>query len=227
MRLQEKNLVMDLKSIPLFPIPISVCNFGKNNHDLNLILVDDALREKDRDSVGEDHSNLGGWHSKTDLETKYESYKQLSSILTQCGNFYCKQHGYKEGLICKDLWVNINQSGDLNFMHHHGTSALTGVYYPIESIVGENWNFNYTSENPIKAGTWNNDDGGALVFQDPSYGKKVHLLKDISSPYNVDFYHVYPTSSVLVLFPTYLSHMVLPFREDKTRISISFAFTYG
>ena len=160
MRLQEKNLVMDLKSIPLFPIPLSVCNFGKENHNLNIKLVEDGLIERSVDPKGEDHSNLGGWHSKTNLETKYDSYKQLSSILTKYGNLYCNQYGYKQGLICKDLWVNINESGDLNFMHHHGTSALTGVYYPIESIVDNDWNFNYTRDNPIKAGTWNNKDGG-------------------------------------------------------------------
>lgn len=218
---------MDLKSLPLFPIPISVCNFGKQNHDLNIRLVEDSLNEKNEDPEGELHSNMGGYHSKTNLETKYESYKKLSSILTKYGNLYCEQHGYKDGIVCKDLWVNINQPGDLNFLHHHGTSALTGVYYPIESIVENDWRFNYTGENPIKGGTWNNKNGGSLVFQDPSYGMKVNLIKDVSSPYNLDFYHIYPTSSVLVLFPTYLSHMVLPYKENKTRISISFAFTYG
>ena len=218
---------MDLKSLPLFPIPVSFCNFGNDLHTLNLSLVKDTLEEKNKDPVGEGHSNLGGWHSKTDLEKKYQSYSELSSILTKYGNLYCQQYGYKDGLICTDLWSNINQSGDLNFMHHHGSSALAGVYYPIESIVGDNWNFNYSKENPIKAGTWDNKNGGSLVFQDPSYGIKTHLIKDKSSPYNVDFYHLYPTSSVLVLFPTYLLHMVLPYRENKIRVSISFAFSYG
>jgi hypothetical protein len=218
---------MDLNSLPLFPIPISVCNFGKSNHDLNITLVNDALHEKNSDSMGEDHSNMGGWHSKTDLETKYESYKKLSTILTEYGNLYCKQHGYKTGLVCTDLWANLIDKGDLNFLHHHGTTALTGVYYPVESITEDNWNFNYTQDNPIKAGTWDNQKGGSLVFVDPSYGMKIHLIKDKSSPYNIDFYHIYPTASVLVLFPTYLSHMVLPFKEDKTRVSISFSFSYG
>lgn len=218
---------MEVSSLPLFPIPLSVYNFKEDNHNLNLQLVDNILKEKDLDPDGEDHSNMGGWHSKTNLETKYQSFVQLASIITKCGNQYCKTHGYKDGLICSDLWANINQSGDVNFMHHHGTTALSGVYYPIESIVGKDWNFNYSNENPIKAGTWNNKDGGSLVFQDPSYGMKVHLLKDKSSPYNIDFYHLYPTASVLVLFPTYLLHMVLPFKENKTRISVSFSFKYG
>ena len=218
---------MEVSSLPLFPIPLSLYNFKEDNHNLNLQLVDDILQEKDLDPDGEDHSNMGGWHSKTNLETKYRSFTQLSSIITECGNQYCRTHGYKDGLVCSDLWANINQSGDVNFMHHHGTTALAGVYYPIESIIEKDCNFNYSNENPIKAGTWNNKDGGSLVFQDPSYGMKVHLIKDKSSPYNIDFYHLYPTASVLVLFPTYLLHMVLPFKENKTRISISFSFKYG
>ena len=218
---------MEINSLPLFPIPISVYNFGRDNHDLNLSLVDNIVKEHDLDPEGEDHSNMGGWHSKTDLEKKYESFSQISSIITECGNQYCRTHGYKDGLICSDLWANINKCGDVNFMHHHGTTALAGVYYPIESIVGKDLNFNYSQENPIKAGTWDNKNGGSLVFQDPSYGMKVHLLKDKTSPYNIDFYHLYPTSSVLVLFPTYLLHMVLPFKENKTRVSISFSFKYG
>ena len=226
MKLQEKNLVMVLNSLPLFPIPIGLKNFGKTNHELNVKLVEDAIVERNK-NPGEDHSNMGGWHSTTNLEKKYDSYRSLSKILTECGNQYCLQNGYKGGIVCKDLWANINQSGDLNFMHHHGTSALAGVYYPIESIVGDDWRFNYTTQNPLKPGTWNNKDGGSLVLQDPSYGKKVQLLVDKPSAFNVDFYHLYPTASVLILFPSYLLHMVLPFREEKTRVSISFAFNYG
>jgi len=218
---------MDLKSLPIFPIPIAVANFGKEYHQLNTELVEDALSEKKKDPIGDGRSNMGGWHSKTNLETKYDSYKKLCQILTEYGNQYCRLHGYKPGIVCSDLWANINQSGDLNFLHHHGTTALAGVYYPIESITDGNLNFNYTDKNPIKPGTWNNKDGGSLVLQDPAYGKKVHLLTEKPSAFNVDFYHVYPTSSILILFPTYLLHMVLPFKEDKTRLSISFAFGYG
>jgi hypothetical protein len=217
---------MAINSLPLFPVPIGLVNFGKKNHQLNIELVEDALKEKTNNS-GEDHSNMGGWHSTTNLETKYNSYKNLCNIITECGNEYCRMHGYKDGIICTDLWANINQSGDLNFMHHHGSTALAGVYYPIESLVENDWRFNYTNENPLKGGSWNNVDGGSLVLEDPSYGKKTQLLTDKPSAFNMDCYHMYPTASVLILFPSYLLHMVLPFRENKTRVSISFAFKYG
>lgn len=233
MSLPQLNLVMEnncaFKSFPLFPIPVGVYNFGKNNHELNLDLVSDIVTEFSTDPEGEDHSNMGGWHSKTDLETKYNSFKKLKDLIDEGGNYYASVHGYREGIVCSDLWANINRKGNMNFPHHHGRSALTGVYYPVESISDDKLNFNYIEldQNPIKAGTWNSCEGGSLVFQDPSYGMKTHLLKKNASAYNIDFYHVYPTSSILLLFPTYLNHMVLPFEEDKTRISISFSFSYG
>jgi hypothetical protein len=218
---------MDLKSIPLFPIPIGFINFGESQHNLNLKLVEDSLFDMNNDPDGEDHSNMRGWHSKPGMEKKYSSYQTLCDILTEYGNKYCEMHGYKSGLECFDIWSNINKSGDLNFLHHHGTTALSGVYYPIKEIIGDDWIFDYSQSNPIKAGTWDNKNGGSLVLQDPAYGKKVNLLKDKSTPFNIDFYHLYPASSILVLFPSYLLHMVLPFYEDKIRLSISFAFTYG
>lgn len=233
MQLQEKNLVMEnncaFKAFPLFPIPVGVYNFGENNHELNLDLIADITTEITNDPDGEDHSNMGGWHSKTDLEEKHRSFRILRSIIEDCGNNYATIHGYKPGLICSDLWANINSSGNMNFPHHHGTSALTGVYYPIESIKGDSPNFNYLDLDSValKPGTWDSVNGGSLVFQDPSYGMKIHLLKEKATAYNIDFYHVYPTASILVLFPTYLTHMVLPFTEDKTRVSISFSFSYG
>jgi len=228
MKLRDTNLVTVSKTpLSLFPIPVEIFNFNNHYHDLNVSLIEDIIKEKNNDPSGANHSNMWGWHSKTNLERVYESFTRLKDIIESCGNEYCKQYGYKDGLVCSDLWANVNGPNDLNFNHHHGTSALAGVYYPVESILDCGCIFNYTNNNPLKGGTWNNVDGGSLVFQDPSYGKKIHLIKDKDSPYNVDFYHLYPTSGVLVLFPTYLLHSVLPFRDDKTRVSISFAFIYG
>lgn len=214
-------------NLPLFPIPISIFNYGEENHQLNKDLVSCIFQEQQSDVNGSHHSNMGGWHSQTNLETKYDTFKTLSKIVTAAGQKYCNNFGYKSNVVSYDFWANINQPNDLNFNHHHGTSALAGVYYPVESINKEgNLVFNYTDSNPLKAGTWDNKNGGSLVFQDPSYGKKVQLVQESPTPYNIDFYHLYPTASVLVLFPTYLLHMVLPFTQNKTRLSISFSFKY-
>ena len=50
-------------SIPLFPVPICLYNYGKDNHELNLSLISDISKEVENDPVGETRSNFGGWHS--------------------------------------------------------------------------------------------------------------------------------------------------------------------
>ena len=64
---------MDLKSLPVFPIPIGLYNFEKENHDLNKALIDDIQNELDKDQQGQVRSNMGGWHSADDQEKYYDS----------------------------------------------------------------------------------------------------------------------------------------------------------
>ena len=76
-------------SIPLFPIPICLYNYGKDNHQLNLSLIDDILNEVENDSRGKQRSNFGGWHSNADLENRYESFDQLRNQIQDSSNDYC------------------------------------------------------------------------------------------------------------------------------------------
>ena len=216
-------------SLPLFPIPISLYNFGEDNHELNIKLVTDILNEHNKDPDGNQRSNLGGWHSKSDLEERYDSFSAIRTMIEGCANDYCTKHGYQSGLTCQNLWANVNETGDMNVGHHHGFSALTGVYYPVQTVVDNDCNFSYSDTNPIQAGIWDGKKGGSIYFQDPSYGLKTGLKKDDKpSAYTLDAYYTYPVSGLLIVFPSYLIHAVTPFREQNTkRLSISFTANYG
>ena len=230
MRLHGIILVMEVSSIsiPLFPVPICLYNYGKDNHQLNLSLIDDILNEVENDSRGKQRSNFGGWHSNADLENRYESFDQLRNQIQDSSNDYCIKHGYKSGLVCKSLWANINESGHMNVGHHHANSALTGVYYPVEKIIDNKCNFNYTNKNPIQPGIWDGKKGGSVYFQDPSYGLKSKLIKEEKPcAYNLDAYYTYPVAGLLIIFPSYLIHTVTPFTENIKRVSISFTADYG
>tara|TARA_A200000113_G_scaffold193461_1_gene183075 strand:+ start:536 stop:1210 length:675 start_codon:yes stop_codon:yes gene_type:complete len=215
-------------SIPLFPVPICLYNYGKDNHELNLSLISDISKEVENDPVGETRSNFGGWHSYDDLETKYKSFDKLRNQIQESSNNYCTKHGYKSGLVCKKMWANINETGHMNVGHHHGNAALTGVYYPVEKIIDSKGIFNYTDKNPIQPGIWDGKNGGSIYFQDPSYGLKTKLIKSNIAPtaYNLDTYYMYPVAGLLILFPSYLIHTVTPFTEDMKRVSISFTADY-
>jgi len=212
--------------LPLYPIPVRLYNFGKNNHELDKNLIQDTLDHYNK-SKGMVGSNLGGWHSKTGLEDKYESFNLLRKQIEDSANDYCNAYGFQNGLIVGNLWANLNSSGDMNAGHHHATTGLAGVYYPVKSIVDNQCEFNYTDNCTLMPGIWDGKNGGSIYFQDPCYGLKSRLKK-IKTPtaYNLSMYHTYPVSGLLILFPSYLVHTVTPFRENIKRISISFTANY-
>ena len=216
---------MHNNSFPCFPIPVSIYNYNKDSHQMNMKLLNDIFIENERDN-GEISSNFGGWHSK-DM-SKYQSFKQLKSRIESSINDYCIKHGYYTGIKINTLWSNINCKGDYNKNHHHGESALAGVYYPVKAVTDNNYQFNYSDDVSLQPGTWDGSNGGCLSIQDPNYGMKTGLWKtrDSVSPYNFDHYHLYPVSGVLVLFPSYLLHDVSPFQNDFKRVSISFSCQY-
>ncbi len=230
MKLPKENSVMEHRSLPIFPIPIGLYNFGEDQHALNVRLITDILTEQSEDPEGQVRSNMGGWHSADYQETIHkDSFGRLGDIIEDKANMYCKLHGYKTGLTCTNLWANVNESGDFNLSHHHGSAALSGVYYPAGSIVDGSVNFNYTKNVILQPGTWDGKQGGSLVIYDPAYSQKNRLIKDNSnpSPYTFDCYYTYPIAGLLVLFPSYIIHTVTPFKDDQKRVSISFVLDYG
>ncbi len=230
MRLLIKSLIMEHRSLPIFPIPIGLYNFGEEQHALNVRLISDIMSEQSEDPDGQVRSNMGGWHSADYQEKIYkDSFGRLGGIIEDKANQYCKLHGYKAGLTCSNLWANINESGDFNLSHHHGSAALTGVYYPAGSIIDGSVAFNYTKNVVLQPGTWDGEHGGSLVLYDPAYSQKNRLIKDSNnpSPYTFDCYYTNPIAGLLVLFPSYIIHTVTPFKQDMKRVSISFVLDYG
>jgi len=109
-------------------------------------------------------------------------------------------------------------------------SACTGVYYPINEIVDGKEIYEYSDDVILLPGSWNGKDGGSLCLQDPAYGQNIQLKfkrYENPSPYTLEFFHFYPVAGVLIVMPSHLIHHVTPFKEDKTRISISFVCKYG
>ena len=219
--------MVDNKLFPAFPTPVILYNFGKESHDLNVSLVHDILAENKSDDDGKIASNMGGWHSTLKMEERYPSFKTLRDKIKECSNDYCRQTGHEDGLIVEKLWANINGPGDINMPHHHGESALTGVYYPLYEMVDGEMRVEYLDNPKLLPGSWDGKRGGSIVFNDPSYGQKIRLRKSQDvSPFNIEHYHLYPVSGLLAVFPAHLIHTVTPFKDKKVRMSISFCCAY-
>src|SRR6056300_1472885 len=219
----------------LFGTPVSLHYFGETVSQLNRNIVNDALGEYKSDPKGTIRSNFGGWHSQNTLEEKYSSFQSLKQLICEQVKLYAVNHGFADNINADDqlaeldvysLWVNISEPGDMNTPHTHGMDCMTGVYYPADCLIDGNL---ITSYNDDKLPLGNNvangsldDPGGSLALLDPSYGKRIGLVPYPESE-NCPWYHLYPKAGLLVLFPGYLIHMVTPFKEKKTRMSISFS----
>ena len=226
----------------LFGTPVSLHYFGETVSDLNRNIVNDILKEQEADPKGTIRSNFGGWHSQNTLENKYSSFQSLKGLIDKHVKLYAANHGFMDTVTVENdpdnnlgvletyqLWANISQPGDMNTPHTHGMDCMAGVYYPADYLVDGNLITSYDDDKlPLGDNVANgslDDPGGSLALLDPSYGKRIGLVPHPQTE-NCSWYHLYPKAGLLVLFPGYLIHMVTPFKENKTRMSISFSVRY-
>jgi hypothetical protein len=228
-----------LKTVPLFSIPVSFINFGKEAEDLNEAIIADSFKEQESNPTPPLRSAVDAWQSPLYMQDKYASfamlrdsiYKVICSVLPQYG-FTHDQSKNDELFVCDSLWVNIltNRSAyHCPHIHGTGTTLFSGVYYPTSGLTHDNKDY-YPDED------WNDEDiravssplSGDLVLFDPAASAKQQVLPRFvrKHPYYGHPIYLRPKKSHLVIFPNYLSHMVAPITVDNyKRMSVSFSFT--
>ena len=141
-------------------------------------------------------SNYGGWQSDVHLHEN-SAFKPLCNHI----GAVCAQVFKVKGAKLHQMWACINKRNDQNLIHSHTNNYnLSGVYYL----------------NVPK-------DSGEIVFRDPRPGANQapsRLFKD-----DGDSEYLMPFEGLIILFPSYLEHFVLPNRSDGDRISMSFNLT--
>ena len=105
-------------------------------------------------------------------------------------------------------WVNINRCGDYHNLHNHPHSWLSGTYYV---------------QMPDQSGARRHRsdlDPGAISFYDPRPQANMTAVRGDGQ---VDPEHrIVPTAGQLLLWPSFLHHLVHPNLVEEPRISISF-----
>ena len=141
-------------------------------------------------------SNYGGWQSDIHLHEN-AVFKPLCDYISAV----CAQVFKVKGAKLHQMWACINKKYDQNLIHSHTNNYnLSGVYY-----------LNIPR------------DSGDIVFRDPRPGANqapYRLFKD-----DGDSEYFTPFEGLIILFPSYLEHFVLPNRSDGDRISMSFDLT--
>lgn len=115
---------------------------------------------------------------------------------------YVKLHNSTKEYFCESAWLNISGKNTFQEMHTHNESTVSAVYY-ISTPPGS----------------------GKLVFEDPREPDMLPI-KDISNRNDFSFVKIgYEVNEgTLIIFRSYLRHMVTMGRNSQPRISIAFNF---
>ncbi len=98
------------------------------------------------------------------------------------------------------FWANVNGPHEYNMQHNHAPNHISGVYY-----------------------VWVPEGSGDIRFHDERTLRSVtepNAVRD--SPLAYTSYTFRPTEGMLLLFPSWLDHIVGQNQSDDVRVSISF-----
>jgi len=99
-------------------------------------------------------------------------------------------------------WLNISNKGDFQEFHAHNDSIMSAVYY---------------ISTPVNSGN--------IVFEDPKQPDMLPLRNlSMSNNINADRITYEPREGMLLVFRSYLRHMVTKNMSDESRVSIAFNF---
>jgi uncharacterized protein (TIGR02466 family) len=195
---------MELEVTPAFPTLIGrllIPDAGAMNRDLQALIVAEESRYA---TLG--HSNIGGWHSRTDiLNRKEPAVSALMAWLTWAlRRMIAATAGVDgfQGVLSISGWAAICRAGAYHAPHSHPDSAWSGVYY-VDPGNGQ-------VDRPLS---------GVLEFLDPRAG--VEAVTAPGDPYGEPF-RIRPEAGLLVVFPSWLFHWVHPYAGETPRIAISF-----
>lgn len=203
----ENGSIMKVEVTPTFPTLIGrlrVPDADAMNQELQALILAEEAKYL---SLG--RSNIGGWHSRTDLLNRREpgvaalttwitwAVSQMVDATAGPGSF--------KGTISISAWATICRAGAYHAPHSHPDSAWSGVYY-------------------VDPGTHGPDRllSGLLEFLDPR--ASVEAVTAPGDPYGEPV-RVRPEAGLIVVFPSWLFHWVHPYAGQTPRIAVSFNAT--
>jgi uncharacterized protein (TIGR02466 family) len=154
-------------------------------------------------------SNIGGYHSATTLFSRQEPAIVAVRELVQAAlheyvpkflEANCHAPPTKLNLRLWGWGINM-RAGDINFQHVHPDAKVSGVYY--------------VSVPPPPKGA--SAEEGAIMFVDPRPRAHMNRVPNQTTEITVN-----PKAGMMILFPAYYEHAVIPSRGSGVRTCIAF-----
>jgi uncharacterized protein (TIGR02466 family) len=165
--------------------------------------------EKETKNFAPATTNIGGYHSDTTLFSRQEvEIVALRDLVLAALNEYvpkfleanCYAPPTKLNLLIWGWGINM-RAGDINFQHVHPDAKVSGVYY-------------VSVPSPPQGAS---ADEGAIMFADPRPRAHMNRVQK-----QITEMTVIPKAGMMILFPAYYEHAVIPFRGAGVRTCIAF-----
>ena len=180
-------------------------NSEAHNAELQALVMG---KEADDLKNGVTRSNAGGWQSGGNLitwkERCIETFRQrIEKLVTNLLQELIRDEGRDRSFrLLIDSWANVNRRGDYNIVHTHPNCMFSGVYY-------------VTPGNPDPEVP----HGGLLELLDPREAANYIQVTNTV----LDARHFYENKpGRMLLWPSWVKHMVHPYVGEGERISIAF-----
>ncbi len=170
--------------------------------------------EHKRDTKGVQISNIGGWHSNTEMAEwggevaralAFKAMTMADALTVDSKSPQKSRYGW-----LPEMWANVSVKGDANQYHAHPGSYWSAVAYIDDG-------YNGSSDAKL---------GGELQLQDPRM-PMIRMtapdlrLKDPSGKVQQNEIMIRPRTGMIVMFPSWLNHAVRGFYGEGTRVSVA------
>lgn len=161
-------------------------------------------------SSGITRSNRQGWHSDTDLMTRPEPglstlARFITSAMLEATRAIAPGFDPAKFRVTTEGWININPQHGYNVPHRH---------------LGYHWSGCYYVTVPVEEGS----ESGSIEFLSPLIVPAEYKLLGASC--FREKIVMRPMPGDLLIFPSYLTHWVVPNEVDEDRITIAFNGAY-
>jgi len=132
-----------------------------------------------------------------------KSFKSINKFVAEAVQEYCKDTKLDASRIQKnptDGWLNIYNKGDSQEFHTHANSIISAVYY-------------------LKAPI----DSARFYFKNPYQDMLAPQVTEATFD-NTQIAHITPIEGSVIIFRSYIEHMVQQHNIDEQRISLAYNF---
>ena len=182
---------------PKLIFPTVVREFQLHGYDKENDELLKKILEKEERSRPTYDTNARNWQTDDFLHHEPE-FAWLAQMAVKLGQEYVKFMEYEfDDIVCHEMWANVYRREEDLHMHNHPNSFISGVYYMTE-------------------------DNSEINFYDPKTDiRSVIMPAQYNNFFNAFQFNIKPTKGMVILFPSWLKHSVVP-QPKGFRVSIAF-----